>query len=290
MQSLINEEDFIDNAYDKLAYLIPRKGLNDIKGMDYLAFSAYIGDPNVAPGGWTTIRNLFDHIHVSDQDSILDVGSNTGHSSFLIEYYSQAKVVGIDIRKDLVQIAEKIAKEISSKAEFYDCDIKALPFDDETFSIITTTGTLAFLSEGHDKALCEMRRVLKEDGIVIDTCLYYEKEPPEHIVKEASKVLESDILDYNLEEYIKLYKKCGFQVKKSYALPTLQNKTTQNEVIDLIVQREEYLCELENQPFESEVKELLQEKMCRMFDTFSKNDEYVKGEVLFFEKSSLGRI
>lgn len=279
-----SEIEYIENMYDQLAYLIPRKKNNEIKQMDFLELCSYIGDSNVAPGGWQTIKDFVNHINMSNQDIILDVGSNTGHSSFLIEYYSQAKVIGIDIRSDLVKIGERISRKIGSNVEFHKSDVKNLPFGKGTFSFITTTGTLAFLSSGHSEALSEMNRVLGEDGILVDTCLYYHTLPPDIIISEASTILESNILPYGLEEYISLYYENGFRIKDSYPLPPLKSKTNNDDFIAQIIQREEFLCNIEDKKLDNNVVKYLKNRMKKIFNVFSENDMYIEGKVLFFEK------
>lgn len=51
------EIEDINYLYNILYEIMPRRKSNEVLSMDYLTFSAYIGDPNVAPGGWNTIKN-----------------------------------------------------------------------------------------------------------------------------------------------------------------------------------------------------------------------------------------
>lgn len=130
--------------------------------------------------------------------TVLDVGCGTGFQSFLHSAVG-ARVVGIDIAEDLIEVAkkksssfnpkweiilfpvyfdfvdkynkiissllsEKIAKEKYTPPTFQVADARSLPFPNESFDHVNCSGsTLSFIDE-HHLALSEIVRVLKPGG------------------------------------------------------------------------------------------------------------------------------
>jgi ubiquinone/menaquinone biosynthesis C-methylase UbiE len=97
---------------------------------------------------------------------ILDYGCGNGvHSIFLAKLGK--KVVGIDLSEKAISLAKKKVKEnnLEEKTDFLVMDCEKLEFPDNHFDVIFDGGT--FSSLDLDKALPELARVLKKDGILI---------------------------------------------------------------------------------------------------------------------------
>lgn len=98
---------------------------------------------------------------------ILDYGCGNGiHSIFPMEYGAR-EVVGIDLSEKSLEIAIDKAKKdnIESKVKFLKMDCEKMEFSDNFFDIILDGGT--FSSLDLDRALPELARVLKKEGILI---------------------------------------------------------------------------------------------------------------------------
>ena len=98
--------------------------------------------------------------------SVLEIGTGTGIIPFSI-CSKVASVVGIDISLEMIQIANKNLgglhiENISFKVE----DSYNLTFDDKSFDVVIASNVLHLLYEP-EKALNEVKRVLKDDGIFI---------------------------------------------------------------------------------------------------------------------------
>ena len=92
---------------------------------------------------------------------ILDLGCGPGiHSKKLLD--RGAKVKGIDISKELIELARKEAPE----AEFKVGDISKLPYRNAEFDIAFASLVMGHLKEW-GKVLSEVRRVLKKGGIFV---------------------------------------------------------------------------------------------------------------------------
>jgi len=96
--------------------------------------------------------------------SILDAGCGTGwHCKILSD--KGHKVFGIDSSKNQIQQSKKN----SVHSSFVIGDILAIPFKDNSFDVTYTINTVHHLSSNEDqkKALKEIKRVTKKNGIVI---------------------------------------------------------------------------------------------------------------------------
>jgi ubiquinone/menaquinone biosynthesis C-methylase UbiE len=93
--------------------------------------------------------------------SVLDVGCGTGR---FVEFFSQrgGNVTGADTSENMLEKAKKK----SPLATFVKADIFSLPFKDKTFDIVICSQVLTHL-HSYKKPLLEMKRVLKDDGIII---------------------------------------------------------------------------------------------------------------------------
>ena len=101
--------------------------------------------------------------------TILDIATGTGDLAIqFAENTSAEKIVGLDLSEGMLSVARKkvSGKNISEKIEFVQADSEALPFDDNTFDVITVSfGIRNF--ENLEKGLSDIYRVLKKGGIFV---------------------------------------------------------------------------------------------------------------------------
>ncbi len=103
--------------------------------------------------------------HCKDK-TILDYGCGNGvHSIFLAKLGK--KVIGIDLSQKAISLAKKKIKinNLEEKTDFLVMDCESLGFPDNHFDVIFDGGT--FSSLDLEKALPELSRVLKEDGLLV---------------------------------------------------------------------------------------------------------------------------
>ncbi len=99
---------------------------------------------------------------------ILDVASGTGDMAILASKLKPDAIFGVDISKEMLNEQQKKlrAKNLENLIKLKVADGEDLPFEPETFDIITTVfGVRNF--ENLEQGLSEMHRVLKKGGITI---------------------------------------------------------------------------------------------------------------------------
>ncbi|MBC7539473.1 MAG: methyltransferase domain-containing protein, partial [Bacteriovorax sp.] len=100
-------------------------------------------------------------LDLKNGDRVLDIGCNIGQLLHLIGHQAQIKGVGIDISIEALQSAKLNS---TNDFDFVLCSIeKGLPFDDNSFDVITCMDVIEHL-ENPQFVLSEMKRVLKPGG------------------------------------------------------------------------------------------------------------------------------
>ncbi len=95
--------------------------------------------------------------------NVLDIGAFRGHLSILVKKFFNCKVHALDVNASMRQ---RLAAE---GIELKTCDIsrEPLPYDAETFDVVLFCETLEHLTISPYIALTEVRRVLKENGVLV---------------------------------------------------------------------------------------------------------------------------
>jgi len=101
---------------------------------------------------------------VKNGDRILDVGTGTGSLASALETtMTSSEIVGIDPSEGFISYAKKNAK--SGRARFEVGDAQALRFPDASFDQTMALLVMNFVPD-HNKAIGEMRRVTRPQGVV----------------------------------------------------------------------------------------------------------------------------
>jgi len=104
--------------------------------------------------------------HIKDGDSVLEIAPGAGYLSIELSKLGNYKITGMDISKDLVEIASRNAKEAGVDVDFRQGNVSKIPFHENEFNFIICV--LAFKNFKEPlKALQEMHRVLKPGGTAL---------------------------------------------------------------------------------------------------------------------------
>ncbi|RVU25595.1 class I SAM-dependent methyltransferase [Sandaracinomonas limnophila] len=94
----------------------------------------------------------------------LDLCCGDGVHSFTAASYG-ANVIALDYAENSILIAKKRSIELNLDVDFRTCDVEDLPFEDNSFDLITCIGSLSYLNQ--EVFLSEVKRVLKPGGVFI---------------------------------------------------------------------------------------------------------------------------
>ncbi|MDD2665723.1 MAG: class I SAM-dependent methyltransferase [Methanocellales archaeon] len=107
---------------------------------------------------------IFELAEQKPGEIVLDVGCGTGNYSIELARMC-LKVVGIDTSVNMLKIAREKAEKGELDITFVLGTAESLPFNDDQFDMILLVTTFEFLDP--EKAIVEMKRVLKKDGRII---------------------------------------------------------------------------------------------------------------------------
>lgn len=101
---------------------------------------------------------------VKDGDRVLDVGTGTGALASAVEAATKSsQIVGIDPSEAFISYAKKNAK--SGRSRFEVGDAQVLQFNDASFDHTMALLVMNFVPD-HNKAIAEMRRITRPQGVV----------------------------------------------------------------------------------------------------------------------------
>ena len=104
--------------------------------------------------------------HIQDGCSVLEVAPGPGHLAIEAAKLSDFEIIGLDIRKDFVEMAKRNASEVGVEVEFRQGSVADIPFPDDTFDFITCTAAFKNFKVPLE-ALSQMYRVLKRGGTAL---------------------------------------------------------------------------------------------------------------------------
>ncbi|MBM3998475.1 MAG: bifunctional demethylmenaquinone methyltransferase/2-methoxy-6-polyprenyl-1,4-benzoquinol methylase UbiE [Planctomycetes bacterium] len=100
---------------------------------------------------------------------ILDVCTGTGDLAFAFDRRTRgtASIVGADFCRPMLEIGERkaVRRGVEDRVRFIEADALALPFDADSFAVVSVAFGLRNLADT-DLGLCEMRRVCRPGGTV----------------------------------------------------------------------------------------------------------------------------
>lgn len=111
-------------------------------------------------------NKIFDYLYPKIKNKIvLDLGCGTG--KFMLKFYKDAiKYYGLDLSEKQLDIAKNKVK--GENVEFICCGAENIPLPNNSIDVIISTWVLGTILEvdRRNKAIEEMKRVLKKDGVI----------------------------------------------------------------------------------------------------------------------------
>jgi len=140
-------------------------------------------------------------LDIAEDDRVLDVGCGTGFATEgLLEHTEN--VHGLDQSVHQMEKAwEKLGKR--DPVSFYRGDAERLPFKDDTFDVVWSSGSIEYWPNPV-VALRDMRRVVKPGGQVLVVGPNYPKS------SVMQKVADAIMLFYDAEEADRMFREAGY--------------------------------------------------------------------------------
>lgn len=113
--------------------------------------------------GKISCENIFEFLKDKEYKKLLDIGCGTGYLIDMLSKEYEAEFTGLDLSPEMIKQAN--SKNIKN-AKFVEGRSDAIPFDDNTFNIVTCSQSFHHYPDT-DKAMQEAKRVLKPGGLYI---------------------------------------------------------------------------------------------------------------------------
>jgi len=106
---------------------------------------------------------IINRIMRANPKKVLDVGCGTGNVLMKLSSNEELKLYGVDISESMIKTAKK---NLGNKAELKVGDSEYMPWEDNSFDVIVCNASFHHYPNP-EKALSEMKRMLKSDGTLI---------------------------------------------------------------------------------------------------------------------------
>lgn len=156
----------------------------------------------------------FDLADLHHGDDVLDLGSGSGMDAFFAALHigDSGSVTGLDMTDEQLEKSRSLRDEAGAEnVSFEKGYIEELPFDDETFDIVTSNGVIN-LSAKKDSVFEEANRVLKTGGQLAISDILSETHMPDSITTNADLWAACIGGAMQINDYTNLVEEAGFEV------------------------------------------------------------------------------
>ncbi len=148
------------------------------------------------------------HLDISKDDVILDIGCGGGVNVERFLSMTENKVYGLDYSEIAVEKSTKLNQDAidEGRCEVIQGSVSELPFEDNTFDIVTGFETVYFWPDFVNDCK-EVRRVLKDDGIMF---ICNEAIPNEEDERQKELIDLLDMKIFSEDEFDEYLREAGF--------------------------------------------------------------------------------
>lgn len=143
---------------------------------------------------------------------VLEIAVGTGLN--LQHYPSDARVTGLDLSPEMLEIARQRASDLGRSVDLREGDAHALPFAEDSFDTAVCTYSLCNIPDPK-AALSEMRRVLRPGGTLILVDHIRSKATPvlwfQKVIEFFSRRLEGEYMTRRPADHLE---ELGFEIKE----------------------------------------------------------------------------
>ena len=148
------------------------------------------------------------HLDITNDDVILDIGCGGGVNVERFLKMTENKVYGLDYSEIAVEKSTKLNQDAidEGRCEVIQGSVSELPFEDNTFDIVTGFETVYFWPDFVNDCK-EVRRVLKDDGIMF---ICNEAIPDEEDERQKELINLLDMKIFSEDEFDEYLREAGF--------------------------------------------------------------------------------
>ena len=131
---------------------------------------------------------------------ILEIGPGPGYLSIEIAKLGDFQIIGLDISETMVEIAKRNAQEAGVEVKFQLGNATNMPFEDNTFDFVVSSGSLHHWKEPV-RVFNETYRILRINGKALIGDL--RKDAPKEEISEITKEIDSFIMRWGLKHSLR---------------------------------------------------------------------------------------
>lgn len=261
---------------------------SELRGMNYNELISIIGETNRPPGGIRTVLDLVKNINITPSTKILEIGTSTGFTAIELSLRTGAQITSIDINEESIKIAKQRAEDhgVAKNIKFLVANAMDLPFENEEFDLVFSGNIISYIPD-RKRALSEYIRVLKNNGVLFASPMYYLEEPSELLMEKVRDALKMDIkIDYE-NYWIEFFsnEQLDLFLKDDFDFDYLPDKEIKRYVKDILKTNKRFI--------DSRIKNSdTIEDFCSLYETciylFRDNLSKMGYSELFFRKNSRG--
>jgi len=255
----------------------------------YVNLLSYIEETNRCPGGKRTINEILLKTLLFARNKkikVLEIGSNTGFTSIEIAKVIDAEIVGIDVNENAVRqanvILNKESNEVSEKVTFQVGDATNIDFEDDYFDLIITGGANTFIRD-REQAIKEYKRVLKPNGFLAITNLFYNKKVPVELLENLKNILDFEIKPWKREYWLDLFLSSNMEL---YFYDEQEMQSRSEEILESYI--EHLMSEYSNKNNDNEIPlNEIKEKWTNIMRTFNDNHKYLSYMIVILRNNTV---
>ena len=256
----------------------------DILKMNYNQMISIICETNRPPGGIKTILNFIHSTNINEHHHLLEIGTSTGFTAIELSKAVNCNVTAIDISEKSLSSAKRNAERygVISNINFLQADATNLPFKNETFDFIFSGNIISYIYD-RKKALSEYKRVLKRDGILLATPMYYIQPPTKELIQRVRDSLKMNIaIDFE-EDWDSFYKSSGLELflYRKYRFDYLCDGEINQYISDIFLTNRDHI---ESNIIDSETRSVFKEKYKEYIFLFRDNLSQMAYKEIYMRK------
>jgi len=177
-----------------------------------LRYEKIFGPNYVSVGGESTTANFCRQMGLKENQKVLDVGCGLGGSAFYMAKHYGVSVYGVDLAKNMIQIANekrmKMTPSVHHQCQFHVADATTMDYPENFYNVVYSRDTILHIED--KLSLFKLfHKSLKPGGVlfITDYCNGATANHSEHFkeyVKQRGYVLTT------VEEYGEVLEKAGF--------------------------------------------------------------------------------